>query len=1131
MVSNISDSVGLTLLIDIMIVGVELKAVVDTAAQISMLSLSVVHKLEINLTSQSHNTIQIKNAENDSFMSCFVLHDLQISIAGRLFHHTFAVGPITDDVILGIDFWAPQDAIIDLPKRRIKMRDLMIPVLWVKALNGHRQPECEISVSENCSLAPLSQNFVAIQLSGQPSGDFVTTPFFHSRVLGPASVIQSGATNWISVVNDTNQVVELQKNTFLTMATEVETVLESGPVPQVSTLKYSQKKENGYPDDKMTGLPSYLQDLFDRSVEHLSDQQQLELASVLTDYQDTFAKSEEDLGVFDEIAHKIATVDEVPVQERLRRTPLKFAGEEEAALQKMLDGGIIKPSTSAWASAPVLVRKKDGSVRYAIDYRKLNAKTVKDAYPLPLIAECIDALQGSEWFHALDLASGYWQILLDPNDAHKTLFITKYGLFEYTRMPFGLCNAPATFQRVMHLVLRGMVWKQILVYLDDVVILGTSFGNAMDNLKMTLHRFRQYNLKLKPKKCHLFQQEIKFLGRKVSKDGIRISDEHTECIRNWPTPKSLDDLLKFLGFINYHRDFIPRLSEKASPLFQLTRKGVKFEWTGECEASFNLLKNEVMSAPFLSLPVDSRPFLLDTDASNFAIAGCLYQIRDGVEYPISFASQSLTGAQQKYCTTRKELLAIVVFTRQFRHYLLGSTFTVRTDHGSLVWLYRFKEPTGQLGRWMEELSQYDMIIQHRPGRLHGNADALSRIPVGEEYCRCYEAGKRLESLPCGGCNYCQRLHHQWARFDDEVDNVIPLAVRSLEVSDSSESSGCGLMLSGYTPGELRDAQLKDPALQPLILWLERQEEPDEGELMIQGMETKQLWNSREQLRLTDGVLRYDWVEGSGTVSQKLVVPHELRVEIVKMAHDGTIGGHWGRAKTAKRVKSCCFWPSIERYVAEFIATCAICSRNKHHLKNRAELMSYQSGVPNERVHLDFLGPFTPSHRGNKYILSMVDQFTKWIEICALPEQTAVTTAKAFFDGWIVRFGVPLQIHTDQGSNFTSGMFTDLCRLLQSTKTRTTPYRPSSNGQVERYNQMILSYIRCQLSGDDRQWDEHLPAFGLSLRSTVNRNTGYTPNMLQLGREVHLPMDIVFGLQGSGVKRSPSIYIQELEERM
>jgi hypothetical protein len=398
------------------------------------------------------------------------------------------------------------------------------------------------------------------------------------------------------------------------------------------------------------------------------------------------------------LKHGIQTTDEVPVQERLRRTPLKFAAEEEKALEQMLKNSIIQPSSSAWASAPVLVRKKDGSVRYAIDYRKLNAKTIRDNYPLPLMAECLDALQGSVWFHALDLASGYWQIPLNQQDAHKTAFNTKYGLFEFTRMPFGLCNAPGTFQRAMHLVLRGLVWKKVLVYLDDVIVLGSSFCDALQNLVDILSRFQKHHLKLKPRKCQLFKTEVKFLGRRVTKNSIRMSEEHVASIRDWPIPTNRDELARFLGFLNYHRDFVPQLSHKLEPLLALTKKRADFIWSSECSDVFQQLKEELVKEPVLSLLNDVDPYNLDTDASNVSIGACLYQIWNGTEYLIAFASKTLSPAQRHYCTKRKKLLAIVVFRRQFKHYLLGRTFTVRTDHGSLTWLYRFKEPSGQLGR-------------------------------------------------------------------------------------------------------------------------------------------------------------------------------------------------------------------------------------------------------------------------------------------------------------------------------------------------------------------------------------------------------------------------------------------------
>ena len=1143
-------------MVDIVLYGHKLKAVVDTAAQVSMISVSKLESLGFSLSTRTHEQLLIKNAEHGSFMNCFSLPNVEFVMAERQYSHSFAAGPITDDIILGLDFWLKHQAVIDLLRQQIEMNGYLIPIGMVKMNGGDWFNVSQVSVAADLVVEPYQRTLLAIQLLN-PVPDFVTTSFSTQNILGPIGIINGKEkTSWIEVINDSGERVRFKSGDIVTSAVELHSIcVENEASPSVRRMEQSLDKDGIGPaiqkflaDDSwdttyamaqkeecVSLLPEHLKEMFRESCENLETKQQYALGKLLIEYQDVFATSDADLGSFDLMTHSIHTHDEIPVQDRLRRTPMKFAHEEEKALKQMLDHGIIEPSSSNWSSAPVLVRKKDGSVRYAIDYRKLNSKTIRDTYPLPLIHECIDALQGSLWFHALDLASGYWQVHLNSADAHKTAFVTKYGLFQFQCMPFGLCNAPATFQRVMHLVLRGMVWKQALVYLDDVIVLGSSFSEALLNLAKTLERFRQHQLKLKPKKCQLFRSEVKFLGRRITKNTMQISDEHVQSIEQWPIPSNGEDLLKFLGFVNYHREFIPNLSEKAEPLFALTKKGATFHWDEDCRSAFQQLKEDILEQPKLSLPNDKDPYVLDTDASNFAIGSCLYQVREGKEYPISFASHTLTPAQRKYCTTRKELLAIVVFTRHFKHYLLGRQFTVRTDHGSLAWLYRFKEPTGQLGRWLEELAQYDMVIQHRPGVQHTNADALSRIPETLPYCNCYEAGKKLEQLPCGGCNYCSRLHQQWQRFNEDVDYVVPLAVRHIQVSQSSENveadGDSGITLTGYSAQELHHLQSTDAELGILLTWLDG-DPPSPGEIMQQGRETKALWKCRDQLVVRDGVLFYNWLDEMNQGTLKLVVPAQLRDEVISLAHDGVVGGHWGRDKTIRRVRERFFWQTVDHDVTLFVRTCATCNTMKHQKKNRAKLTSFHAGIPNERVHLDFLGPFVCSSQGNKYILSIVDQFTKWIEIYALPDQSAQITAKVFFEGWITRFGVPLQVHTDQGRNFTSNLFSDLCRLLDSTKTRTTPYRPSANGQVERYNQMILAYIRCQLEEDQSTWDEHLSVLGLSLRSTVNRNTGFTPNMLQLGREVTLPLDILFGLsQTKEEEKGTAEYLRELDQKM
>ena len=343
---------------------------------------------------------------------------------------------------------------------------------------------------------------------------------------------------------------------------------------------------------------------------------------------------------------------------------------------------------------------------------------------------------------------------MEEADQQKTAFNTSEGLYQFNMMPFGLCNASATFQRLMDRVLHGLKWHSCLVYIDDIVVVGGSMREHLHNLGCVLGRLREAGLRVKPSKCRFLQKEVKFLGHVVSENGISTDPGKTEAIQKWPVPRSRRELQQFLGLANYYRRFIKSFALIAKPLQYLTEKNAPFEWTAACQKSFDDLRKCLASAPILAYPDHSKPFLLDTDASDVGIGAVLSQIQDnGSEGVIAYASRSLSRQEQKYCVTRKELLAVVEFTHHFRPYLLGKKFTLRTDHSSLIWMQNFKEPEGQLARWLEKLQEYDFSILHRQGSRHSNADALSRIP-----CR-----------QCGRGDLCGKI------FDEvcAVDAVLP----------------------------------------------------------------------------------------------------------------------------------------------------------------------------------------------------------------------------------------------------------------------------------------------------------------------------------------------------------------------
>ena len=1157
----LDNSTGYSIYLPVSLGDCQVPAIIDTAAQVSVMNYRTFENLGLQPPKNTINRT-IRTAENGNSMQCFLVPNVHFKINGKQYQHDIIIGNFKDQFILGLDFLMKFSCTINIPGSIMTISGTHMQV-WIKRNLPYNDSYfiSQVTCAESCKVPPFSRVILPVRVTAPPGTLMVTSPVASDGLLIPSALMYvQEDINFVEVTNDSSEQEELLVGMVITEAEEAydpqpiahhmdinaNTSAEVSDAPQPDVRQCTIDKQTSAdahisaelpPEndpiipsllaDCESKLPDHLQALYKEAAPRLSTWARLGVCNLLHRYSDVFSVDKNDLGKFSAIQHRIETVDEVPTREKLRRTPLKFQHEEEKTLNDMLEAGVIEPSTSDWASAPVLVRKKNGEVRYTVDFRKLNAKTRKDAYPLPLINECTDMLTGSVWFHTLDLNAGYWQIEIDPQDRHKSAFLTKYGLFEHVRMAQGLCNAPATFQRVMNLVLRGMIWNRVLVYLDDVIVLGKDQKGGLDNLHDVLDRLRHHNLKLKAKKCTLFGTEVTFLGRRVSKEGIAVTNDHVKCVLDWPQPTNALEVSKFLGFINYHRDFIPGLAGIAKPLYPLTQQKSEFSWSSECDAAFAKLKQVITSTPILAFPNSYDRFVLDTDASDCAIGAALYQEQMGKLMPIAFASATLTPEQKRYCTTRKELLAIVMFTRQFRHYLLGQEFLVRTDHSSLAWLFRFRDIQGQLGRWLEELSQYHMIIQHRSGDKHSNADGLSRIPHSLTECNCYVAGKELSSLPCGGCPYCSRLHEQWAKFENDVDYVVPLALRSLTLDDGSLP-----LVEGYTVAELRVMQKGDPNINVVMKWLEDKVDPTDGELMLQGHCAKVLWRHKSSLSLQRGVLYYKWFGPDTTATLKLVVPYHLREQVLQMYHDHRIGAHLGIKKTMSNISRSFYWPTLRRDIELYVQTCGVCRRNKPSSALRAPLQHYQVGLPGERVHIDFLGPFPQSEAGNKYVMVMVDQFTKWVELAPLPDQTAVTTATTFFEQWVSRFGTPLYVHTDQGSNFTSELFTELCRSLQVAKTRTTPYRPSSNGQVERVNRSILCFIRCFLEDHVPGWDRYLPALGMSLRATVNRSTGFTPNFLRLGQEIHLPAEVLFGtalLKDSALDHST--YANKLLERL
>jgi len=436
------------------------------------------------------------------------------------------------------------------------------------------------------------------------------------------------------------------------------------------------------------------------------------------------------LGCTSQVEHSIDTGDAKPIKRSPYRIPHALKPVVDEHIDGMIRKEIIEPSMSPWSSSIVLVQKKsrDNSVKYrfCIDYRALNAVTKPDAYPIPNIVDTLDSLGQSKIFSVLDMASGYYQIAIKPDHREKTAFSCHRGHFQFIKMPFGLNNAPATYQRCTDVVLMGLKGIDCLVYLDDIICFSATMEEHGQKLQTIFERLEQANFKIQPEKCVFATDTVEYLGHICTPLGIRPDPKKVRAIEEYPVPKTVRDIRAFVGLAGYYRRHVPNFAGLAKPLTTLTKKDVPFVWTHECQQAFDELKRILSTEPLLIYPDFSQSYIVACDASTKAIGAVLSQLRNGEERPIAYCSRQLNSAESKYSVTELELLAFIFATKQFRCYLYGRRFTVQTDHRALKWLLNLQDPSSRLTRWAIKLSEYDFVVEHRPGTQMRHPDALSR---------------------------------------------------------------------------------------------------------------------------------------------------------------------------------------------------------------------------------------------------------------------------------------------------------------------------------------------------------------------------------------------------------------------
>ena len=609
----------------------------------------------------------------------------------------------------------------------------------------------------------------------------------------------------------------------------------------------------------------------------------------------------------------------------------------------MLACGAIRPSQSPWSSNVVLVRKKDNSLRLCLDFRRLNERTVRDAYMLPRIEETLDSLQGARWFSSLDLQSGYWQVEVEEEDKPKTAFsVGNLGFFECNRMPFGLTNAPATFQRLMEKTLADL--PNCFAYLDDIIIYSSgSFADHLSKLEHVFERMLQFGLKLKPSKCHLFLEKIKYLGHLISTDGVEADPDKTEAIKKWPQPSTIQELRQALGFFGYYRRFVKDYAQVAKPLHDLLkghennkRSNRKTSITLDQNAvdSFNQLKKLLTSPPILAYADYKLPFEIHTDAALSGLGAILYQRQNGQLRVIAYASRNLKPSEVNYPAHKLEFLALKwAVCDKFHDYLYGHYFEVLTDNNPMSYVLTSAKLDATGHRWLAELSTYNFKISYRSGKQNADADGLSRIP-SDLLPEHYESVE--DNVVSAICNLVSGADSSYVELICLSQSAVvqySQEVYSMEKQDQ-QSSDMWQTLQG-----------DDPVIGKVISLLEEGQKPDAatvtGDLRLYLRE----W---DKLCLREGVLhRKRQDPDSGKEAYQLVLPESEREKALKGLHNDV--GHLGRDRTLQLVRARFFWPKMADDVRTKIQTCEQCLKQKAFIPDRAPLVIIKTTQPIELV--------------------------------------------------------------------------------------------------------------------------------------------------------------------------------------
>lgn len=868
------------------------------------------------------------------------------------------------------------------------------------------------------------------------------------------------------------------------------------------------------------------------NIDTLNSQEKNSIEKICAKYADVFHLEGDKLSVTNLMKQSITlSKNASPVYVKPYRLPHVQKDAIDKQINKLLKDDIIEETKSPWSSPILVVPKKADNLgnkkwRMVIDFRQVNKQIADDKFPLPNITEIIDSLSRSTYFSHLDLSQGYYQVELDESSKPITAFSTNKGQYQLKRLPMGLKISPSAFSRIMTLAMSGLNYESCFVYLDDLVVFGSSLKQHNANLVKILERLRKVNLKLNPSKCEFLKKELLYLGHVISSEGVSPDPSKIETIKNYPVPKSCDEVKRFVAFANYYRKFIRNFADIVAPLNQLTRKHVKFEWKKDCQRAFDNLKQKLINPPILEYPnfSENNKFHLRTDASGFAIGAVLANSNDK---PIAFASKSLNKAERNYCTIEKELLAIVWAVKYFRPYLFGKKFKIFTDHKPLIYLFSMTNPSSRLTKFRLLLEEYDFEINYVKGKDNVVADALSRITSDElkELTPNAFVVTRSKSIALPKTDNLTTIPTRDRLDHPGLVELFKKPLHSVELRPINTNEFEPLLKKLKAPCQSKYVVFDTDTRVIYIIQNSRSASAFEASLR----DLKCVCNKHniQELCIIKNTMTSQFILKISKVrEEKLaninisivrgtenIVNKEMRQLILNDFHMLPTGGHAGIRRMYNNIKKYYYWTGLALDVENFVKRCDDCQRYKHVKMSKQPLtITSTASSAFEKIFLDIVGPLNTDNDDNRYILTIQCELTKFVECYPITNKDAQTVSQAYVNNFILRYGIPKAVVTDQGTEFMSKIFKETCKLLGIEQLHSTAYHHETLGAIENTHKHLGTYLRIQLAHHSDTWSSWVPFWCFSFNNTVHTETKYSPYELVFGKNVNLPSTFTKGVE-------------------